>query len=62
MMQVMISMDVTVVMAISADPDMIEGCQCRSHNLKRKKKGARNCYEENMMKNKRCNASVLDVT
>ena len=33
MIHVMMSMDVTVVMAISADPYMIEGCQCQSRNL-----------------------------
>ena len=33
MIHAMISMEVAVVMAISADPYMIEGCQCQSRNL-----------------------------
>ena len=33
---VMISTDVTTVLAISADSDMTERCQCCSHNLKGK--------------------------
>ena len=44
MIHAMMSMDVTVVMAISADPYMIEGCQCQSRNHIKKEKG--NCFHE----------------